>query len=217
MRFRDRDEAGRLLAERLLEPAAREDVIVLALPRGGVSVGFQLARRLGAPLDLLVVRKLGVPGQQELAFGAIARGGVIVLNDSIVRTVGIPQDVVAHIVNRERLEIERRERLYRAGRPPLELHRRNVIIVDDGLATGASMRAAARAARRDAPASITLAVPVASRSTCEDLGREFGEVVCLWMPEPFLSVGSWYEDFSQTTDEEVSERIAQAAAARIGR
>lgn len=217
MRFRDCDEAGKRLAELLHDSAGNEDPIVLALPRGGVPVGFQLARRLGAPLDVLVVRKLGVPGQEELAFGAIASGGVIVLNDPLVRALGIAGDVVDRVASGERLELERRECLYRAGRPPLEVRGRQTIIVDDGLATGASIQAAACAVRRQAPASITIAVPVASRQTCERLPQELGEVVCLLMPGPFLSVGSWYEDFTQTTDQEVGQLLAQAQVAQAER
>jgi putative phosphoribosyl transferase len=210
MRFRDRGEAGELLADRLQEYAGNDEVVVLALPRGGVPVGFQLARRLRAPLDVVVVRKLGVPGREELAFGAIASGGVIVLNDSLVAALGISAERVARVVDRERLELERRERLYRDGRPPLELQGRRTIIVDDGLATGASIRAAAKAAQRRGPASTTIAVPVAARQTCDELRRDLDEVVCVWTPERFLSVNSWYDDFSQTTDEEVCRLLGQA-------
>jgi putative phosphoribosyl transferase len=216
MRFRDRAEAGKMLADRLQEYAGHDDVVVLALPRGGIPVGFQLACRLGAPLDVLIVRKLGVPGREEFALGAIANGGVRILNDSVVAAIGIPDDVVARVVSRERLELERRERLYRAGRAPLDLQGRTVIIADDGLATGASIRAATLAVRRHAPASITIAVPVAPQQTCNELRSDLGEIVCAWMPESFLSVDSYYDDFSQTTDDEVRQLLADAAGPKVG-
>jgi putative phosphoribosyl transferase len=210
MRFRDRAEAGRLLADRLEEYAGRDDVIVLALPRGGVPVGAELARRLGAPLDLFLVRKLGVPGREELAMGAIASGGVRVLNDDVVAELGITEEDIARTALVEGRELERREQRYRNGRPVADLRGRTVILVDDGLATGATMRAAALAVRGQGPERVVVAVPVAAEPTCDEFPAEVDEVVCALTPEPFLSVGSWYEDFSQTTDEEVRELLARA-------
>jgi putative phosphoribosyl transferase len=210
MRFRDRAEAGRLLADRLEEYAGRDDVIVLALPRGGVPVGAELARRLGAPLDLFLVRKLGVPGREELAMGAIASGGVRVLNDDVVAELGITEEDIARTALAEGRELERREQRYRNGRPVADLRGRTVILVDDGLATGATMRAAALAVRGQGPERVVVAVPVAAEPTCDEFPAEVDEVVCALTPEPFLSVGSWYEDFSQTTDEEVRELLARA-------
>jgi putative phosphoribosyl transferase len=210
MRFRDRAEAGRLLADRLEEYAGRDDVIVLALPRGGVPVGAELARRLGAPLDLFLVRKLGVPGREELAMGAIASGGVRVLNDDVVAELGITEEDIARTALVEGRELERREQRYRNGRPVADLRGRTVILVDDGLATGATMRAAALAVRGQGPERVVVAVPVAAEPTCDEFRAEVDEVVCALTPEPFLSVGSWYEDFSQTTDEEVRELLARA-------
>jgi putative phosphoribosyl transferase len=210
MRFRDRAEAGRLLADRLEEYAGRDDVIVLALPRGGVPVGAELARRLGAPLDLFLVRKLGVPGREELAMGAIASGGVRVLNDDVVAELGITEEDIARTALAEGRELERREQRYRNGRPVADLRGRTVILVDDGLATGATMRAAALAVRGQGPERVVVAVPVAAEPTCDEFRAEVDEVVCALTPEPFLSVGSWYEDFSQTTDEEVRELLARA-------
>jgi putative phosphoribosyl transferase len=212
MRFRDRAEAGRLLADRLEEYAGRDDVIVLALPRGGVPVGAELARRLGAPLDLFLVRKLGVPGREELAMGAIASGGVRVLNDDVVAELGITEEDIARTALAEGRELERREQRYRNGRPVADLRGRTVILVDDGLATGATMRAAALAVRGQGPERVVVAVPVAAEPTCDEFPAEVDEVVCALTPEPFLSVGSWYEDFSQTTDEEVRELLARATA-----
>ncbi|MGC1888432.1 MAG: phosphoribosyltransferase family protein, partial [Stellaceae bacterium] len=208
-RFRNRNEAGRLLAKRLAADANRPDVLVLALPRGGVPVGYEVARALGAPLDVFVVRKLGVPGHEELAMGAVATGGVRVLNDQIVQGLRIPEYVIDAVAARERQELGRRERLYRGGRPPPEVHGRTVILVDDGLATGATMRAAIMALRKLQPARIVVAIPTASPETCEELKAEVDEVVCAIKPEPFLAVGHWYEDFSQTTDEEVRDLLAR--------
>jgi erythromycin esterase-like protein/predicted phosphoribosyltransferase len=208
-RFRNRNEAGRLLAEKLTAYANRPDVLVLALPRGGVPVAYEVARALGAPLDVFVVRKLGVPGYEELAMGAVATGGVRVLNDQIVQRLGIPQYIIDAVAAREQQELARRERLYRGGRPPPDVRDRTVILVDDGLATGATMRAAVMALRQLQPARIVVAVPTASPETCEELKAEADAVVCAITPEPFLAVGHWYEDFSQTTDEEVRDLLAR--------
>ncbi len=212
--FRDRADAGRLLATRLGAYAGRADVLVLALPRGGVPVGFEVARALRAPLDVFLVRKLGVPGREELAMGAIATGGVRVLNDDVVQGLGIPPEVVDRVAREEQAELERRERLYRDGRPAPEVCGRTVLLVDDGLATGATMRAGARALRQLRPARVVVAVPVASREICREFRAEVDEVVCARTPEPFLAVGYWYEDFSQTSDEEVHDLLAEAARMR---
>ncbi|HLI27301.1 MAG TPA: phosphoribosyltransferase [Chloroflexota bacterium] len=210
-RFRDRREAGRLLAARLAHYRGRPDVLVLALPRGGVPVGYEVARALGAPLDVFLVRKLGVPGHEELAMGAVASGGVQVLNDDVIAGLGLSERVVAAVTARELQELERRERLYRGARPPHEVHGRTVILVDDGLATGATMRAAIHALRSRGAARIVAAVPVAPPPTCAELRAEADEVVCLVTPEPFLAVGLWYEDFTQTSDDEVRALLADSA------
>ncbi|HWN17016.1 MAG TPA: phosphoribosyltransferase [Candidatus Dormibacteraeota bacterium] len=212
-RFRDRREAGRLLAARLSAYANRPDVLVLALPRGGVPVAAEVARALGAPLDVFVVRKLGVPGHEEFAFGAIATGGVRVLNEDVVRALQIPDRVIDAVAAREQEELARRERVYRGDRPPLDVRGRTVILVDDGLATGATMQAAIRALRQQQPARIVVAVPTASLETCDELKREVDEVICATTPDPFYAVGLWYEDFSQTTDEEVRELLARSTGA----
>jgi erythromycin esterase-like protein/predicted phosphoribosyltransferase len=208
-RFRNRNEAGRLLAEKLTAYANRSDVLVLALPRGGVPVGYEVARRLGAPLDVFLVRKLGVPGYEELAMGAVATSEVLVLNDQIVNGLGIPSYVIDAVAAQEQQELERRERLYRGGRPPPDVRGRTLILVDDGLATGATMRAAVMALRQLQPARIVVATPTASPETCEELRSEVDEVICAITPEPFLAVGHWYEDFSQTTDDEVRDLVAR--------
>ena len=208
-RFRDRNEAGRLLAKRLTAYANRPDVLVLALPRGGVPVAYEVARALGAPLDVFVVRKLRIPGYEELAMGAVATGGVRVLNDEIVQRLRIPEYIIDAVAAREQQELARRERLYRGGRPPPDVRGRTMILVDDGLATGATMRAAIMALRQLQPARIIVAIPTASPETCEELKAEVDEVVCAITPEPFLAVGHWYEDFSQTTDEEVRDLLAR--------
>lgn len=212
--FHDRTEAGRQLAQRLAAYANRPDVIVLALPRGGVPVAFEVARALGAPLDVFIVRKLGVPGHEELAMGAVATGGVRIINEPLVRALGIPEYVIDAVAAMEQQELERRERLYRGDRPPPDVRGRTVILVDDGLATGATMLAAIRAIRKMQPGRIVAAVPVASRDTCEALGNEADDMVCAVTPEPFYAVGQWYEDFSQTTDEEVRELLERAEAMR---
>jgi predicted phosphoribosyltransferase len=211
-RFRDRRDAGQRLAAELERYAGRPDVVVLALPRGGVPVGFEVARRLGAPLDVFLVRKLGVPGHAELAMGAIASGSVRVLNPDVVGPLGISYDVIEDVATREAHELERRERAYRGDRPPLDVTDRIVIVVDDGLATGASMRAAVAALRRRGPRRIVVAVPTGAPDVCDALRRDADEVVCAVLHEPFLSVGLWYDDFSQTTDEEVRSLLAGAPA-----
>lgn len=203
MIFRDRTEAGRVLGESLRHYAGRPDVVVLALPRGGVPVAFEVAQALHAPLDVFVVRKLGAPGQEELAIGAIATGGVRVLNREVVKALAIPQQEIAEVAAREQRELERRERGYRGSRPPLDVRGQTVILIDDGLATGSTMRAAVRALRRQRPKKILVAVPVSAVSTCDELRQEADEVICAATPVPFFAVGQWYEEFSQTTDEEV--------------
>jgi len=210
-RFRDRHEAGRRLADKLVAYAKRPDVLVLALPRGGVPVAYEVARSLQAPLDVFLVRKLGVPGYEELAMGAVATGGVRVLNDEIVNGLRIPDDVVDAVTAWEQQELARREQLYRGDRPAPDVRGRTVILVDDGLATGATMHAAIAALRRQQPARIVVAVPTAPPEMCEALRAEVDDVICAITPQPFRSVGLWYEDFSPTTDEEVRELLARAA------
>ena len=212
-RFRDRAHAGRVLAAALARYAHRRDVIVLALPRGGVPVGCEVARALGVPLDVFVVRKLGVPGHEELAMGAIASGGVRLLNEDVVALAGVSEEAIDEVAAREAAEIRRRERVYRGDRGPPDLRGRTVILVDDGLATGASMRAAAAAVRRQGPAWVVVAVPAAAADTCETLRGEVDELVCLMTPEPFHAVGLWYEDFSQTSDEEVRQLLERNSLA----
>jgi erythromycin esterase-like protein/predicted phosphoribosyltransferase len=205
--FRDRREAGRLLAAQLATYANKPDVLVLALPRGGVPVAHEVASALCAPLDVFAVRKLGIPGYEELAMGAVATGGVRVLNQPLVAELGMPDYLIEYVTEQEQEELKRRERLYRGGRPPLDVRDRTVILVDDGLATGATMQAAIKALRLRHPARIVVAVPVASREACEEMRAQADEVVCAVTPEPFHAVGRWYEDFSQTTDEEVRELL----------
>lgn len=214
MLFRDRAEAGRRLAERLRHYAGRPDVLVLALPRGGVPVASEVARELGAPLDVFLVRKLGFPGQEELAMGAIASGGSRVLNRSLLRRLHVPEETVNAVAAREFRELERRERTYRGTKPPPAVRGRTVILVDDGLATGATMHAAAAALRGYDPARIVVAVPVGAASSCEEFGDVVDEVVCAETPEPFTAVGQWYDDFSQTTDEEVHHLLELSRAGR---
>ncbi|HWP43652.1 MAG TPA: phosphoribosyltransferase [Blastocatellia bacterium] len=215
--FRDRAEAGRLLGEELKAYAGRPDVIVLGLPRGGVPVAFEVARALNAPLDLFLVRKLGVPGHEELAMGAIASGGVRVLNQDVVQYLGIPDSVIDAVASREQQELERREVSYRGDRPPLDVRGRCVILVDDGLATGSTMRAAVRAIKQQQPARVVVAVPTASSQTCDEFRSEVDEIICARMPEPFYAVGMWYEDFSQTTDEEVKGLLESAGRAETAK
>jgi predicted phosphoribosyltransferase len=209
-RFRNRTEAGRLLAAKLTQYANRPDVLVLALPRGGVPVAYEVARSLGAPLDVFIVRKLGVPGYEELAMGAVATGGVRVLNEQVVAGLGIPEYVIEAVAAWEQEELTRRERLYRGDRPAPEVTGRTVILVDDGLATGATMHAAIKALRQQEPVGIVVAVPTASPETCEQMRMDVDDVICAITPEPFYSVGLWYEDFSQTMDEEVRELLARS-------
>src|SRR5260370_32639436 len=211
MRFQDRADGGRRLAEKLMAYAGRPDVLVLALPRGGVRVAYEVALALHAPLDVFLVRKLGVPSQAELAMGAIATGGVRVLNEEVIQALGIPEDVIEEVTAEEQQELARRERLYRGDNPPPDLRGRTVILIDDGLATGSTMRAAVAAARKQQPARVVVAVPVAARSTYEELQAEVDEIVCVFTPEPFHAVGLWYETFSQTTHEEIQELLARAA------
>jgi putative phosphoribosyl transferase len=215
MLFRDRADAGRQLAARLEGYANRPDVLVLALPRGGVPIGYEVARALQAPLDVFLVRKLGVPGHEELAMGALATGGVRVLNEDVVRALGIPEDVIDEVAAGQQQELGRRERAYRDDRPVAEVRGRTVILVDDGLATGSTMRAAVAALRQRRPARIVVAVPVGSADTCAELREEADEVVCARTPEPFYAVGLWYDDFAQTTDDEVRDLLAKAAAESV--
>jgi putative phosphoribosyl transferase len=208
MRFRDRVHAGRELAGLLARYAHRPDVIVLGLPRGGMPVAAEVARALGVPFDVFLVRKLGVPGHEELAFGAIAQGGVQVLNDGLIADLDLPPSAVERVAARERAELERRDELYRGGRRFPTLHDRTVILIDDGLATGATMEAAVTALRRLDPARVVVAAPVGARETCDRLSAIGDEVVCAATPAPFDAVGLWYEDFSQTTDDEVRALLA---------
>ncbi|HEX4204394.1 MAG TPA: phosphoribosyltransferase [Ktedonobacteraceae bacterium] len=209
--YRDRHDAGKRLAELLRAYAHRPDVLVLALPRGGVPVAYEVARALNAPLDVFIVRKLGVPGHEEFAMGAIASGGVRVLNDDVIHALRIPEQVVEAVATREQRELERRERLYRDGRPAPDVKGHTVILIDDGLATGATMRAALQALRQRGPARLIVAVPVAAPSTCLELRSEADDVICARTPDPFFGVGWWYQNFEQTSDEEVHNLLAQAA------
>jgi putative phosphoribosyl transferase len=208
--FADRTHAGQLLARKLMHYCGRPDVIVLGLPRGGVVVAFEVAKALGAPLEVFVVRKLGVPGQEELAMGAIASGGVRVLNDDVVRFLGISPEIIDAVTEKEARELQRREALYRGERPFPELKGRTVIIVDDGLATGATMRAAVAAVRAMGPARVVVAVPTASIQACQSLAQEADEVISVITPEPFYGVGLWYAEFPQTSDEEVRRLLREA-------
>jgi putative phosphoribosyl transferase len=210
-RFANRQQAGELLAAKLTAYIDHPDVLVLALPRGGVPVGFALARVLHAPLDIFLVRKLGVPGHEELAMGAIASGGVRVLNADVIDALHIPQLLIDRVVAEEQREIDRRERHYRDGRPAPSLRGRTIILVDDGLATGATMRAAATSVRCHQPTRLIVAVPIAAPESCAELRAEADEVVCAMTPEPFYAVGLWYADFTQITDAEVRDLLAQAA------
>ena len=210
MTYRDRTEAGRYLAAQLAHYANRDDVLVLALPRGGVPVAYEVAKALRAPLDIFLVRKLGVPGHEELAMGAIATGGLRVLNDDAVEYLGIPGRVIDSVAANELRELERRERAYRGDRPEPEVRGKTVILVDDGLATGSTMRAAAAALRQQNPARIVVAVPVSAPQTCDEYRMGVDEIICAMTPEPFFGVGQWYRDFSQTTDEEVRDLLDRA-------
>jgi putative phosphoribosyl transferase len=215
-RFQNRAQAGRFLADKLEAYAGRADVVVLGLPRGGIPVAFEVARRLQAPLAAFLVRKLGVPAHEELAMGAIASGGVCFLNAPLIEALGIPQRAIDEVVARERRELERREQVCRVGRMP-ELRDRVVILIDDGLATGASMRAAVIAVRQHHPARIIVAAPVAAQETYREFEREVDEIVCVQTPEGFQGVGQWYEDFTQTTDEEARELLEQGSKFRPAR
>jgi predicted phosphoribosyltransferase len=206
-RFVSRQEAGKVLASRLSSYQNEPETIILALPRGGVPVGFEIAKTLHLPLDILIVRKLGVPGFEELALGAMASGDIIFLNPEVVETLNISEEMVRQVIDKELQELKRREKLYRGEKPFPDLTNQTVILVDDGLATGASMRVAIRAVRQKKPAAVIVAVPVGAASTCAELRREADEVVCALTPRFFQSVGSWYEDFSQTTDEEVRKLL----------
>lgn len=210
-RFHDRRDAGRRLAADLSEYAYRADVRVLALPRGGVPVAFEVTRALGAPLDVFVVRKLGLPGHEEFAMGAIASGGTVVLNEDVVRSAGVSDAAVERVIQAERRELARREQRYRDDRPLPEMAGNTVILVDDGLATGSTMWAAVTALKQEAPARIVVGVPISSPETCDAFRDVVDEIVCAVTPEPFYAVGHWYEDFSQTTDEEVHELLELAA------
>jgi putative phosphoribosyl transferase len=205
--FRDRAEAGADLAEALRHYQGRSDVVVLGLPRGGVPIAGEVARRLDAPFDVFVVRKLGVPGHEELAMGAIASGGVRFANRDVVESLGIPETVIDAVARLEQVELDRREHLYRGDRAPLSLQNKTVILVDDGVATGSTMRAAIRAARQRQPARVVVAAPVGAPSTCVELANEADEVVCVRMPDPFVAVGLWYADFTPTSDEEVRDVV----------
>jgi putative phosphoribosyl transferase len=211
-RFPDRRSAGQVLASLLLDYVGRPDVMVLALPRGGVPVAFEVARALQAPLDVFIVRKLGVPGHEELAMGAIASGNVRVLNRTVVESLQIPSDVIDAIAEQEHSELQRRELLFRDHRPPVQLLGKTVILVDDGLATGSTMRAAIAAVRQQYAARIVVAVPVADAETCAEIRTQVDEVVCALMPEDLGAVGRWYLDFAQTTDDEVRELLAAAGS-----
>lgn len=210
MRFRDRSEAGQMLAKDLLKYAGREKVIVLGIPRGGVSVAFEVAQALGVPLDVFLSRKLGVPGQEELAFGAMATGSVRVLDRDIIDAAGISDEQIEAITERERKELDRRERLFRADSPPLEVSGKTVILVDDGIATGSNILAAVTALRQLKPARVVIAVPVAPPSTCNRLRSEVEEIVCLETPEFFHAIGQFYDDFSQVSDSEVCDVLHRA-------
>jgi putative phosphoribosyl transferase len=211
MIYTNRAEAGARLAEKLLHYKDRPNVLVLALPRGGVPVAYEVSRRLHAPLDIFVVRKLGMPGHEEMAIGAIATGGIRLLNEEITTLNNFPEHIIEAIARRETKELERRDRLYRSGRPAPQVDNRIAILVDDGLATGSSMRVATVALRRMKPAKIVVAVPVGAADTCDEIQRHADEVVCAATPEPFLAVGHWYADFSQTSDTEVRELLERAA------
>jgi len=209
-RFADRRHAGKVLAAQLRAYAGRDDIVVLGLPRGGIPVAYEVAKALGAKLDVFVVRKLGLPQQPELAMGAIASGGIRVLNEDVVRWYRVPQDVIEAVAQGEERELARRERAYRNGRPAVPIEGKVVMLVDDGLATGSTMRAAIAALRRLKPSRVIVGVPVGARETCEELGVMADDVVCARMPAAFSAVGLWYADFSQTTDEEVTALLQDA-------
>lgn len=208
--FKNRRDAGRKLAQMLSAYMRGQNILILALPRGGVPVAYEVALALSVPLDILIVRKVGLPGQEELAIGAIASGGIRVLNRDIIRMLSVPEEVVNFVVKREIEELQRQERIFRGDRPPPEVHELTVLLIDDGLATGASMRAAVAGVRTRHPARIVVAVPVAAFETCDALRSEVDEVVCVMTPEPFYGVSRWYDDFSQVSDEEVRALLEEA-------
>lgn len=210
MPFKDRRDAGKKLAQKLSAYAGQPGTLILALPRGGVPVAYEVAQALSAPLDVFIVRKLGLPGREELAMGAVASGGVRVLNGDIIRMLSIPEEVINIVAKRELQELQRREKLYRKDRPSPEVRDRTILLIDDGLATGASMRAAIAGLRAQHPARIVVAVPAAAPDVCEAFRSEVDEIVCAITPEPFYGVGRWYEDFSQVTDEEVRMLLEEA-------
>jgi len=216
-RFLNRTDAGRQLASQLSRYAGRSDVLVLGLPRGGVPVAFEIAMALDAPLDVFVVRKLGLPGHEEFGIGAIASGGVRVVDESVLRSYGVDEETLGRITERERRELERREHLYRDDRPFPPVADRVVILVDDGLATGSTMRAAVSALRAEGPREIVVAVPVGAPETCAAMEKLADQVECLATPEPFYAVGLWYEDFEQTDDDEVHDLLERAAARAVPR
>jgi putative phosphoribosyl transferase len=211
MIFRDRSDAGRFLAKKLAHYAGHPDLLVLALPRGGVPVAFEVAKFLDAPLDVFLVRKLGLPGHEEAAMGAIASGGILVLNDELLEGLLIPDHVINDVAERELQVLKRRESVYRAGLPELDVHERIVILVDDGLATGSTMRAAAQALRKQNPKRLVVAVPVGAPQACEEFRYDVDEIICGVIPDAFYAVGMWYDDFSQTTDEEVQSLLEEAS------
>ena len=208
--FKDRRDAGRKLAQKLSAYARGQNTLILALPRGGVPVAYEVALALNVPMDIFIVRKLGLPGREELAIGAIASGGIRILNSDIIRMLSIPEEIINFVARRELQELQRRERLYRGNRPSPEVRDQTVILIDDGLATGASMRAAVAGVRAQHPARIVVAVPAAAAETCDAFRSEVEEVVCAITPEPFYGVSRWYKDFSQVTDEEVRTWLEEA-------
>lgn len=208
--FRDRRDAGRKLAQELSHYADRSDVTIFALPRGGVPVAYEVALALNAPLDIFIVRKLGLPGREELALGAIGSGGIRVLNSDVIRILNIPPEVINIVAQRELQELQRREQQYRGDRSAPDVRGRTVVLIDDGLATGASMRAAVAGLRAQHPARIVVAVPTAAREVCDAFEFEVDEIVCVITPEPFYGVGQWYEKFTQIDDEEVRRLLEQA-------
>ncbi|HMJ01544.1 MAG TPA: phosphoribosyltransferase [Conexibacter sp.] len=213
--FNDRRHAGQLLASALVRYSGRTDVLVLALPRGGVPVAYEVARQLAAPLDVIVVRKLGVPGDEELAMGALASGGICVLNQDVVRDRGISKEAIFEVTRTEHRELSRREQAYRGERPVADACGKTAILIDDGLATGATMRAAIRALRQHSPARVIAAVPVAAPETCAEMSEEADEMVCAATPEPFEAVGVWYRDFAETSDEQVRELLVAASRDQV--
>jgi putative phosphoribosyl transferase len=211
MYFRDRFEAGQFLAQKLLEYRERPDVLVLALPRGGVPVAFEVAKALDVPLDVYLVRKLGVPGHEELAMGAVAEGGAVVLNEDVIGPLEIAEDMIEDVARRERTTIQQQREMYRGARPAPTIKDRTVILVDDGLARGSTRRAAFMAIRKQEPKRLVVAIPVGAAETCAELGSEVDEIVCIAMPEHFVAVGVWYDDFSPTSDSTVRTLLEEAS------